>query len=178
MVFSEASIVRIADKHALMIKVLRVLKPGGRFIASNWLIGHDHALSPDRVAYIAAAGLDFGMASPWRYQDAMRSAGFVDVSTTSRNAWYRETAKQELERLRGPLGLYPPGARVLDVGCGFGDSALRIASAVGPSGQAVGVDCAERLIRAAEADARVAGIRNATFFTADVQKDDLRGPYD
>jgi ubiquinone/menaquinone biosynthesis C-methylase UbiE len=74
--------------------------------------------------------------------------------------------------------LYPPGARVLDVGCGFGDSALRIASAVGPTGRAVGVDCAERFIGAAEADARAAGIRNATFFTADVQKDDLRGPYD
>jgi len=42
-------------------------------------------------------------------------------------------------------GLYPAGARVLDVGCGFGDSAQRLASAVGPTGHAVGVDCAERL---------------------------------
>lgn len=75
-------------------------------------------------------------------------------------------------------GLYPPGAQVLDVGCGFGDSTLRIGSAVGPTGRVVGVDCAERFIRAAEADARAAGIRNATFFTADVQIDDLRGPYD
>jgi ubiquinone/menaquinone biosynthesis C-methylase UbiE len=74
--------------------------------------------------------------------------------------------------------LYPAGARVLDVGCGFGDSAQRLASAVGPTGQAIGVDCAERFIQAAEADARAAGVSNVSFFTADVQQDNLRGPYD
>jgi len=37
---------------------------------------------------------------------------------------------------------HPQGARVLDVGCGFGDSTLRIAKCVGPSREAVGVDCA------------------------------------
>lgn len=74
--------------------------------------------------------------------------------------------------------LYSTGDRVLDVGCGFGDSTLKIAQAVGPSGEAVGVDCAERFIRAAEQEAKTAGIRNASFFAADVQTDALRGPYD
>ena len=74
--------------------------------------------------------------------------------------------------------VHPPGANVLDVGCGFGDSTIRIARAVGPTGRAVGVDCAERFIRAAEADAKMAGIRNASFLKVDVQTDDLRGPYD
>jgi hypothetical protein len=81
-----------------------VLKPGGRFIASDWLISHDGEPSPEMAAYIDAEGLNFGMASPARYEDAMGSAGFLEVSTTSRNAWYRETAKRELERLRGPVG--------------------------------------------------------------------------
>ena len=103
-VFSKDSIVHIADKHALMLEVFRVLKPGGRFIASDWLIGHDGAPSPAMADYIAAEGLDFGMASPGRYQEALRSAGFIDVSVTSRNAWYRSLARQELERLRGPVG--------------------------------------------------------------------------
>lgn len=73
---------------------------------------------------------------------------------------------------------HPQGARVLDVGCGFGDSTLRIAKCVGPSGEAVGVDCAENFIRAAEADARKEGVTNAHFFVGDVQWGDLRGPYD
>lgn len=73
---------------------------------------------------------------------------------------------------------YPQGARVLDVGCGFGDSTLRIARRVGPAGEAVGVDCAENFIRAAEAEARQSGIGNARFFVGDAQWGDLRGPYD
>jgi len=103
-VFSKDSLVHISDKHTLMSEVFRVLKPGGRFIASDWLIGHDGAPSPAMAEYISSEGLDFGMASPRRYQDALRSAGFADIAVTSRNAWYRSVARSELERLRGPVG--------------------------------------------------------------------------
>jgi len=74
--------------------------------------------------------------------------------------------------------LYPEGAKVLDVGCGFGDSTIRIARLVGQRGTAFGVDCAEKFVRAAQSDAAEAGVPNARFFAADVQTDDLRGPYD
>lgn len=73
---------------------------------------------------------------------------------------------------------YPEGSRVLDVGCGFGDATRRIAERVGPAGQAVGVDCAGNFIRAAERESRDAAIANASYFVADVQSEDLRGPYD
>jgi ubiquinone/menaquinone biosynthesis C-methylase UbiE len=76
---------------------------------------------------------------------------------------------------RKPL---PPGSRVLDIGCGFGDSTIRIAGLVGPEGEAVGIDCAERFIAAAREDAMAAGAANARFLVADVQIDDLGGPYD
>ena len=75
-------------------------------------------------------------------------------------------------------GGYPEGARVLDVGCGFGDSTRLIAKRVGPKGEAVGVDCAENFIKSAELESRETGVGNASFFVADVQADDLRGPYD
>ncbi len=74
--------------------------------------------------------------------------------------------------------VHPEAARVLDVGCGFGDSTQRIAGYVGPRGAVVGVDCAGSFVGAAARDARRAGIGNVSFFEADVQTDDLRGPYD
>jgi SAM-dependent methyltransferase len=70
------------------------------------------------------------------------------------------------------------GARVLDIGCGFGDSTREIGAIVGPSGQAVGVDAAPRFVGAAEEEARAAGLGNTRFLIADVERDDLGGPYD
>jgi ubiquinone/menaquinone biosynthesis C-methylase UbiE len=78
------------------------------------------------------------------------------------------------------LERFPPprGGRVLDVGCGFGDTTRQIAALVGPNGRAVGVDAASRFIEAAREEAKSSGVANADFFVADVQLEDLRGPYD
>jgi ubiquinone/menaquinone biosynthesis C-methylase UbiE len=78
------------------------------------------------------------------------------------------------------LRLNPPleGQRILDIGCGFGDTTQQIAAMVGASGEAVGVDAAENFIKASISEAEEAGVANARFFVADVQVDDLRGPYD
>jgi SAM-dependent methyltransferase len=78
------------------------------------------------------------------------------------------------------LRLHPPqeGERVLDVGCGFGDTTQQIAGLVGASGEAVGVDAAPKFIDAATQEAKEAGVGNASFLVADVQTDPLNGPYD
>ena len=102
-VFSKDSIVHIPDKHALMAEVARVLKPGGWFLASDWLIGTE-TISPQMADYIAAEGLDFGMATPARYGAAMMSKGFTDIRITSRNAWYRDEARREVDRMKGDVG--------------------------------------------------------------------------
>ena len=73
---------------------------------------------------------------------------------------------------------YPAGARVLDIGCGFGDTTQQIAGRVGPSGTAAGVDCAPNFIDLARSEAAKAAIGSAKFFVADVQSEDLGGPYD
>ncbi len=101
-VFSKDSIVHIADKDALARDAFRVLKPGGWFAASDWLIGHDGEPSPEMATYLAEEDLDFGMASPEAYAKALKSAGFVDVRLVNRNPWYREQARRELARLEGP----------------------------------------------------------------------------
>lgn len=102
-VFSKDSIIHIPDKHALMAEVFRVLRPGGWFLASDWLIGTE-TISPAMADYIAAEGLDFGMATPARYHAAMQAAGFTDIAMTSRNAWYRLRAREELARMQGAVG--------------------------------------------------------------------------
>ncbi len=71
-----------------------------------------------------------------------------------------------------------PGERVLDIGCGFGDTTQRIAELVGMPGSAVGVDVSPRFVDAARREAEEAGVRNVSFEVADVQVGDLRGPYD
>jgi ubiquinone/menaquinone biosynthesis C-methylase UbiE len=66
------------------------------------------------------------------------------------------------------LRLYPPrpGDRVLDVGCGFGDTTQRIGELVGDAGEAVGVDAAERFIETARAETEMPNVR---FMVGDVQ---------
>ena len=77
------------------------------------------------------------------------------------------------------LRLYPPrrGQRVLDIGCGFGDTSQRIAALVGADGGVVGVDAAPRFIETARRESE-AGLRNVRFEVADVQTDELGGPFD
>jgi SAM-dependent methyltransferase len=78
------------------------------------------------------------------------------------------------------LRLVPPqpGQRVLDIGCGFGDTTQRIAGLVGPEGEAVGVDAAARFIEAARAEAEEAGVSNARFLVADAQAATFEGRFD
>jgi ubiquinone/menaquinone biosynthesis C-methylase UbiE len=78
------------------------------------------------------------------------------------------------------MELFPPqpGQRVLDIGCGFGDTTQVLAGLVGAEGEAVGVDAAARFIESARSETAEMSIDNARFEVADVQMDDLGGPYD
>jgi ubiquinone/menaquinone biosynthesis C-methylase UbiE len=78
------------------------------------------------------------------------------------------------------LRLNPPRPRdrVLDVGCGFGDTTRQLAELVGPRGEAVGVDAAERFIEVARRETAEAGVANARFLVGDVQACGLDGGFD
>ncbi|HSJ43187.1 MAG TPA: hypothetical protein VK923_00705 [Euzebyales bacterium] len=49
--------------------------------------------------YLIAEDLGFGMASPERYRRGLVDAGFIDVALRNRNAWYLDTAREELRQL-------------------------------------------------------------------------------
>lgn len=69
------------------------------------------------------------------------------------------------------MAAYPPrpGDRVVDLGCGFGDTTQRLAELVGADGQALGVDVSEPFIDLARKEAEEAGAANVRFEVGDVQ---------
>jgi SAM-dependent methyltransferase len=71
----------------------------------------------------------------------------------------------------------PSGGRVIDLGCGFGDTTQRLAELVGPEGEAFGVDVSEPFIEQARKEAE-GGPSNVSFAVADVQVGDLGGGFD
>ena len=80
----------------------------------------------------------------------------------------------------GPLGRLAmeradlgAGQRVLDVGCGCGQTSLELARRVGPSGRVSGVDLSAQMLDKAAARAREAGLANLAFEVADAQTAEL-----
>jgi ubiquinone/menaquinone biosynthesis C-methylase UbiE len=101
-------------------------------------------------------------------QDAKRSVTYTfdaasdaydDSALGFRDNFGRETVEK--------LGIRE-GARVLDVCCGTGSSAIPAAELVGRSGFVIGVDLADRLLALAREKARQRALQNITFRVADM----------
>jgi ubiquinone/menaquinone biosynthesis C-methylase UbiE len=73
-------------------------------------------------------------------------------------------SKMPLEKLA-----LPAGAHAVDVGCGWGDTAIELARKVGPTGSVVGLDCCDPFMEKGRRDAAAAGLKNVRFVLADVQ---------
>ena len=102
-VFSKDALIHIADKSAIYREALRVLRPGGAFVASDWLGGDNTETAPEWLRFRELGHLDFTMATAPETEATMTAAGFERVATRDRNAWYADLSRHELEQVEGPL---------------------------------------------------------------------------
>jgi ubiquinone/menaquinone biosynthesis C-methylase UbiE len=61
------------------------------------------------------------------------------------------------------------GDHVLDVGCGFGDTAIKLARRVGPDGEVVGIDCCDAFLAIAQRETEASGLTNVRFMRGDAE---------
>ncbi len=100
-VFSKDSLVQIPDKPALFAEARRVLMPGGRLIAGDWLRGGDGPLSPEMIEFIRLEGITYNLATFDDTRAALAAAGFADIELRDRHAWYLELAQRECRAIAG-----------------------------------------------------------------------------
>jgi phosphoethanolamine N-methyltransferase len=95
--------VQIPDKPAIFAEIHRVLQPGGRFIASDWLRGGSGEYSAEMLEFFRLEGIAYNMATLAESAESLRAAGFGNVEICDRHAWYLELAQRELEAMEGAL---------------------------------------------------------------------------
>jgi SAM-dependent methyltransferase len=71
-----------------------------------------------------------------------------------------------------------PGMRVLDLGCGVGDSAFVAADLVGPDGHVTGIDRWPQALTRARLRAERAGLEQVRFVAGDIHEPAPGGPFD
>lgn len=114
----------------------------------------------------------------------MQQAADSAVSHSEYVEFWNDTLADKFDRFRNVLmnGLsyhsqvpladldLAPGSKVVDVGCGWGDTAIELAQKTGPKGFVLGLDCVEQFLHKARADARAANMWNVRFEAADVER--------
>ncbi len=113
-----------------------------------------------------------------------QEATMNDQAVTPYVEFWNDTLAEKFERFRNILmnGLsyhsriplakldIEPGAHVLDVGCGWGDTAIQLARKTGPLGFVVGLDCVETFLEHGRREASAAGLNNVSFQAEDVER--------
>jgi ubiquinone/menaquinone biosynthesis C-methylase UbiE len=101
-VFSKDSMVHVHDKPGAFREVLRVLKPGGKFLASDWLFAEGAATSPVIKIWLPDNLLNFAFTAPVEAEAALRAVGFSDVECTDRRSVIQASTRETIRMLEGP----------------------------------------------------------------------------
>lgn len=70
-----------------------------------------------------------------------------------------------------------PGDKVLDIGCGYGETCLEIGEIVGAEGEVLGLDCTQAFLDIANKERDEAGLDNVKFVLGDAQTYELPENY-
>lgn len=70
-----------------------------------------------------------------------------------------------------------PGDKVLDIGCGYGETSIEIGKLVGPEGEVLGLDCTQAFLDIANRERDEAGLENVRFVLGDAQTYELPENY-
>jgi ubiquinone/menaquinone biosynthesis C-methylase UbiE len=70
-----------------------------------------------------------------------------------------------------------PGDRVLDIGCGYGETCLEIGAIVGSEGEVLGLDCTQAFLEIASQERDESGLNNVSFVLGDAQSHEFPENY-
>lgn len=101
-VFGKDSWIHIEDKPAFFADVFRVLKPGGRLLAGDWMRS-DKSYGKDMEYFFEMEGLTYHMDTIENYGAIIRKVGFVDVELEDITDEYRVQGHREYRDMQGPL---------------------------------------------------------------------------
>jgi len=82
--------------------------------------------------------------------------------------------RQDIDRVVAPFGAaavkkaaLQPGERVIDVGCGCGETSIEMARLVGPAGSVLGIDVSQPMLAVARSHGQSASLSHLSFREAD-----------
>lgn len=101
LVFTKDAIVHIPDKPALYAEVIRIIRPGGAFVGSDWLRGGPETATDRAKAWLEFVHLNFQMQTIDELERSLETAGFQEIRLSDRNRWYQQEIVNELAAVSG-----------------------------------------------------------------------------